>query len=165
MIYIFLPVFNEEKNIENLLQSIENFWLNKIQYEQIKIVIVDDGSKDDTNIKILDFDKRLKEKFYNNFEIKYIKHDMNCGLGSAVKTGLEYIIANNNNDKSILITMDGDNSHQIENISPLMHYIKEGYKVTICSRYAYGKNIEGVPFFRIIIANIGSIIFPVMSEI
>ena len=43
---IILPTYNEVGHIQNLIQDIHNiFSKNKIQFE---IIIVDDGSKDDT---------------------------------------------------------------------------------------------------------------------
>ena len=37
MIYIFLPVYNEEENIFELLSSIEKFWNEQMKYESITI--------------------------------------------------------------------------------------------------------------------------------
>lgn len=166
MIYIFLPVYNEEENIFELLSSIEKFWKKQINSESVKIIIVNDGSSDQTHLKIKKFEEKCKLNNYQNFKIFYIQHKINSGLGSAIKTGFEYVIAdNNNNDKNILVTMDGDNSHLIENIKTLISNIRDGFKVSICSRYVEGKIIKGVPFSRVVIANIGSLIFQLFFPI
>ena len=165
MIYIFLPVYNEEENIFELLSSIEKFWNEQMKYESISIVIVNDGSSDQTHLKIKEFEEKYKLNSNSNFKISYIQHKINTGLGSAVKTGFEHIIADNNNAKNILVTMDGDNSHLITNIKTLISNIRNQYKVSICSRYVEGNIVKGVPFSRIIIANIGSLIFQLFFPI
>jgi glycosyltransferase involved in cell wall biosynthesis len=73
---IIIPVFNEEKTIEEIIKKIEKVPLS-IKKE---IIIVNDGSFDNTK-KILE---QLKEKF----DFILISHQKNQGKGAAIRTGL-----------------------------------------------------------------------------
>ena len=74
---IIVPVFNEEKTILEVLKKINNIKLLKLQKE---IIVVDDGSNDNTS-DILFKNKNLYNHLYSN--------KSNKGKGSAVRLGLE----------------------------------------------------------------------------
>ena len=48
MISLIIPCFNEEKNLEKLLEKL-NLLLNEFSDEKIEIVMVDNGSTDNSN--------------------------------------------------------------------------------------------------------------------
>ena len=76
---MFLPAYNEEANLERTVKNVvANLQKNVSEWE---IVIVDDGSRDDTG-KIAD--KLVKE----NSKISVIHHYPNRGYGAAFKSGL-----------------------------------------------------------------------------
>jgi len=87
---IIVPVYNEAPTIITILEQIQKVeLLNRIQKE---IVIVNDCSSDETDLRINGF---LSNQSANNFV--YIKHDQNLGKGACVHTGLlhatgDYII-------------------------------------------------------------------------
>ena len=74
---IIVPVYNEEKTILTVLQKLHDL---KRQYQNIQIVVVNDGSKDNS-LDILE-----KNKFLFDTLISYT---INKGKGNAVKKGLE----------------------------------------------------------------------------
>ena len=74
---IIVPVFNEEKTILEVLKKVNNIKLSKLQKE---IIVVDDGSNDNTS-NILLKNKNLYNHLYSN--------KSNKGKGSAVRLGLE----------------------------------------------------------------------------
>tara|TARA_Y100001970_G_scaffold262070_1_gene345846 strand:- start:1751 stop:2515 length:765 start_codon:yes stop_codon:yes gene_type:complete len=164
MIFILLPAYNEELNILNLLQNIQNYWISDIKKENLKVVVVNDGSTDKTHDNIENFKKNIIEKNFNNFAIINLKHTKNKGLGEALKTGFDFII-NISKESDILITMDSDNSHPIKNIREMIQKIKEDTNITISSRYQKGSKITGVPLIRIILAYVASIIFRICFPI
>lgn len=75
---VIIPVYNVEKYLERCLQSV----LNQT-YENIEIILVDDGSKDSSGL-ICD---RYCEKYHH---VKVI-HKVNEGLGLARNTGLSAV--------------------------------------------------------------------------
>lgn len=77
---IIIPVFNEEKYIEADLKKLNLLNLGRWKKE---IIIVDDGSKDDS-LKII-----FKIIPGLSLPIKFLKHDKNLGKGAAIRTALK----------------------------------------------------------------------------
>ena len=70
-IWIGLPAFNEEKAIEKVLSSVLNL---KKKIKKIKVIILNDGSKDNTLINAKKFKKKIPIHIINNKKnIKYSK--------------------------------------------------------------------------------------------
>lgn len=103
---IFLPAFNEEKNIrlviENALDAIR-----KLKIKSYEILVIDDGSKDKTSQIV----KNLQQK---NNKIRLITHFPNKGYGEALKTGFE------NCHYQYIFYTDSDNQFDISEISKLI---------------------------------------------
>ena len=79
---IIIPCFNGERFIDRCLHSIE------IQnYPHIEVVVVSDGSIDQSESKIWEWKEVLENK---KISLIYIKQK-NQGIGSAINTGLKYI--------------------------------------------------------------------------
>ncbi|MCF7916177.1 MAG: glycosyltransferase family 2 protein [Candidatus Omnitrophica bacterium] len=79
-ISICVPALNEEKNLEG---AVEDLMLNLISHvRNFEIIIVDDGSIDSTP-KLA---KELSEKYY---QVKFIKHSVNRGVGSCYRDALK----------------------------------------------------------------------------
>ncbi len=76
MLSIIIPVFNEEKTIISVLNSIKKNLENKLKYE---IVVINDGSTDGTG-KLLEENKNLFNELIIN--------ETNQGKGYSVKKGL-----------------------------------------------------------------------------
>ncbi len=77
---VFFPCYNEEKNITNTVAKSVKVLENTAK--KWEIIIVNDGSKDDTATVAL----KLKEKYYPH--VKIVTHNPNRGYGAAFKSGL-----------------------------------------------------------------------------
>jgi glycosyltransferase involved in cell wall biosynthesis len=77
MITCLIPAYNEEKNIENTIKSI----INTNIFDEI--IVIDDDSKDKTNLLIKNFIK-------DNKNIKLIKNKYNLGKTKSILKGLKY---------------------------------------------------------------------------
>ena len=136
-ISIILPTYNEAKNIQELLKQIfTEFKKHKLNAE---VVVVDDASPDNTG-KIAD---SLKKKYKN---LTVIHRPGKLGLGSAYKSG----IAVSKGD--IIFTMDADFSHDPKRINALASKIKQGYDISIGSRYTKGGGITNWNILRRLIS-------------
>ena len=114
---IVIPAFNESEAILDQLEIInENITKHKINAE---IIIVDDGSTDDTLKKI----RKLK---YDNFNI--VENISNLGYGKSIKKGVQ--TAKNEN----IIIVDCDMSYPFEKINDLIDNYEKGYDLVIAER-------------------------------
>ena len=102
-ISIVIPVKNESRNVEVLTREIFKF-CSSLSYE---IIFINDGSKDDTEKRII----KLKNK-YNN--VRVINHQSSYGQSAAIKSG----VLNAKND--IIVTMDGDCQNDPTDISKML---------------------------------------------
>jgi glycosyltransferase involved in cell wall biosynthesis len=89
-----LPTYNEGRVIKSIVSKLDNL-LKKASFDY-QIVVVDDGSKDDT----------AAQAAIKNVHI--IKHIVNVGSGGATATGLSYA---QQNGFTIAATMDADGQH------------------------------------------------------
>ena len=142
-IFYILPSYNEALNLDTLLSKFKKFYKKKST--NVLVVIVDDGSTDNSLNIIKKFIKKNSTKKFN---IKTIKHKKNLGLGSALKTGFEYcFLKGKHND--ILITMDTDNSHTIS-VSYKMgkKIFLNKQDIVIASRYQFASKTKGLNELR-----------------
>lgn len=120
-ISVIIPAYNEESNIERCLNS-----LKKQSYTNIEIIVVDDGSTDNTK-------KIVKDCAKSDSRIKLIEKK-NGGQSSARNKGLEIF------EGEMVAFVDADDWISSEMFSDLMQlHLKYGSDVTemsyrICSR-------------------------------
>jgi glycosyltransferase involved in cell wall biosynthesis len=95
-ISIVIPVLNEGGSIGDLVLEVHEL------YPMAEILVVDDGSKDDTPARARQAGARV------------ISHPYNIGNGAAVKTGIR------NATGDILVFMDGDGQHDPKEIQSLV---------------------------------------------
>lgn len=107
IISVVICVFNEEENIEPLVEQLTNA-LEGWEYE---IVYVDDGSTDQTAKRI----KSLK-----NQHIKLIELKKNYGQSAALAAGIEHAEA------EYIVTMDGDLQNDPSDIPLMLEKAREG---------------------------------------
>lgn len=79
-ISIIIPFLNEADNVENLVATLNNFFVDKA-YE-VEVVLVDDGSTDQSV-------EKLAEQQYGKYEIRLIKLSKNFGAHAAVRAGVQ----------------------------------------------------------------------------
>jgi glycosyltransferase involved in cell wall biosynthesis len=113
-ISIFIPVYNEEENI-NLLQAKITAALSPTQYSY-EIIYVDDGSRDKSY-------SILSELAERNSNVKVIKFRRNHGQTAAMSAGIDAASG------KVLIPMDSDLQNDPIDIPRLMEKINEGYDV------------------------------------
>lgn len=117
MISIVIPAYNEEKTLQHNIYEIINY----VRQYDFEIVLVDDGSKDNTWDIIT-----LLSKEYNN--IRGLKFSRNFGKEAALLAGVTEARG------EAVITMDSDLQHPPKYISEMISKWNEGYKVVECVR-------------------------------
>jgi len=74
---VLIPVYNEERTVEVLLQRVADG-----PYPDKQIIVIDDGSTDAT--------PRLLERWHGRAGFLVLRHERNRGKGAAVRTGLAH---------------------------------------------------------------------------
>jgi len=123
-IYVVVPAYNEEKMIGNTLRKLKNEGYKNI-------IVVDDGSRDDTyNI--------AKEE-----GAIVCRHIINRGLGGALGTGIKCALLYN---PKVIITFDADGQHDPKDIEKVAKPILEDdYDVAIGSRLMDENEVKNMP--------------------
>lgn len=153
--FVVLPAFNEEKSIPSLLVRIEEAFANA-NNNNYSIIVVNDGSKDNT--------LNVVKSFENKLPLKVLNHPQNMGLGPTIRDGLkEASIQSSKGD--IIVSMDADDTHTPGLIDRMSGLISEGHDVVIASRYRNGSRIFGLSAFRKAISYCASIMFRVLLPI
>ncbi|MCB9822879.1 glycosyltransferase family 2 protein [Candidatus Nomurabacteria bacterium] len=98
-ICIIIPAFNEATTITGVIDDVRSAL--KKEKHAFEIVIVNDGSSDDTS------------KLAEASDANVINHILNTGAGGATATGLSYAERNN---FDIAVTMDADGQHSPKDV-------------------------------------------------
>ncbi len=133
-IFIVVPAYHEATVIQEVITDIRNTGYHNI-------IVIDDGSADDT------FEKARAT------DVTVLRHKLNRGKGAATKTGIE---AAKLLGADIIVTMDGDGQHNPEDIARLIDPIHRNHcDVVLGSRLL---NPQGMPWYKIWHNKIGNII-------
>ena len=128
MLIIVLPAYNEATSLPVLLDRIAAFG-RSYAAEPYHVLVVNDGSSDRTPDIAADYATRMP--------LTLVNHDINRGLGAAMRTGLT-AAAERAGDADAIVTMDADNTHDPALIAALRAQLNRGYDVVIASRYQKG---------------------------
>ncbi|HYD03675.1 MAG TPA: glycosyltransferase family 2 protein [Alphaproteobacteria bacterium] len=123
-VFIVIAAYNEGRAISKVIKSLQNSGYHNI-------VVVDDGSKDNTSQVALDSGAVV------------LKHVVNRGQGAALKTGMEYALRNG---ADIIVHFDADGQHRVEDLKAMISPVASGkYDITVGSRFLTKAKI---PFMR-----------------
>lgn len=135
MFEITFPVLNEEKNLKTQVLILYQFLLKEYSlYPDWKIVIADNGSKDNTQ----DVGKKLASEYAR---IKYIRLEER-GVGQALQTSWRQATA------GIVGYMDLDLATNLKHLPEAINALASGYDLVYASRLAKGSVIKGRKLVR-----------------
>jgi dolichyl-phosphate beta-glucosyltransferase len=118
-ISIIIPCYNESQRIWTTLIKINAFL--PACFKDFEIIVVNDGSSDDTEAVVLKAEKQIPA-------IKYLGYEVNQGKGYAIRKGVLH-----STNELVLLT-DADLSVPIEDIEKLLVWFDKGFEVVIGSR-------------------------------
>lgn len=124
LVSLVIPSFNEEDNIQNTVDTLTETLANvDVDYE---LVFVNDGSKDNTFLKIDEASKK-------DGRVKGISFSRNFGKEAAIFAGLEVALGD------AVIVLDCDLQHPPALIADMVKLWKEGYEVVEGVKSSRGK--------------------------
>ena len=140
-IAIVIPTLNENGNVPRLVNELES-----LMPQEPEIIIVDDGSSDGTPDSVL----KLRAQFPR---IHLIQRNGRKGIGSAVREGIQFALANT--ASGYIVTMDADGSHNPDELPGLLAAAR-GVDFVQGSRYVEGGAIRGWPPLRRLLSIVGN---------
>ena len=127
-IYFVIPAFNESMAIKGVLDSL-------LGNGYSKIIVVDDGSKDDTAEVVLN---------YENKGVILLQHVINRGQGAALQTGMDYAVSQG--DCRYIVTFDSDGQHRIDDLPKFIRVLEKGEAdIVLGSRFLTKSSRRKVP--------------------
>lgn len=144
-ILIIIPAYNEAENIKKVIENVRK------QKPNVKILVIDDGSSDDT-AKIVQRTQRT--------EIIMLPH--NLGIGGAVQTGFRYAYRNK---YDIVIRVDGDNQHRADQIEKILKpVLEQEAEIVVGSRFLNNRRKYPISIRRIGQKIISSLVSIIVSQ-
>ena len=123
---VIIPAYNEGPMIGEVVAHVRS-----CGYPHV--VVIDDGSKDDTRQRALEAGAEV------------VSHLINRGAGAASQTGIHYA---RQRGFSYIIQLDADGQHHPEDMKALIEKMAEGkYEIVIGSRFI--QMSEGIPAMRV----------------
>ncbi|HIP17641.1 MAG TPA: glycosyltransferase family 2 protein [Methanothermococcus okinawensis] len=143
---VIIPTYNEEKNILRVLNDLKNI--------PVDVIIVDDGSSDNTKEIIKNYMKNssIKNKIYTLFK------DKNEGKSKAIRDGTELALKLN---YEYIVYMDGDYQHKPKDIPKMFERLKKHNGDAIFGIRKY----SSIPFHRRLSNYLASIIMSLIISI
>jgi glycosyltransferase involved in cell wall biosynthesis len=130
-VWVVLPAYNEGKRLGATLAGLCPDWPN--------VVVVDDGSRDDT--------AAVAERY----PVWQLRHAVNRGQGAALQTGLDFALGRG---AEVVVTFDSDGQHDAAEIERLVEPVRSGKAdVALGSRFLGGT--VGMPWPRRVVLLLG----------
>jgi len=128
---IIIPAYNEEKNIEATIKSIL-----KNNYSFHKIIVVDDGSTDNTVKIVKSIQKKHKEK------IELIILNKNSGKAHALNIGFK------KSQAEIIVALDGDTIFKSDALEYLVQHFKDSKVGAVAGNIKVAKSFNIFSLFQ-----------------
>lgn len=140
-ISILIPALNEEQSLPLLVERI-NAQLNRLSQYQFTVLVVDDGSTDQTPVL-------LEELHQQDNRWQYVCLSRNFGKEIAMLAGFDYL------DSDAVIVMDADLQDPPELIETMIHHWEEGYEDVYAKRISrkgesWLKKTTSTYFYRVL---------------
>lgn len=127
-ITIVVPVYNEEKGVEGVLERLAKLDLGA----PVEILAVNDGSRDGTAEALREVQKRIPN-------LRVVTHAANQGYGAALKTGFTHA------KYEVVVITDADGTYPEDRIVDLLRCIDDGAEMAVGARL--GENVH-IPLIR-----------------
>ena len=144
---VIVPVYNEQYLVEVSLSRLrvltESSWLRRI-----KVIVVDDGSTDQTPVALRRFrDSIERQQGAGKFEWVFLRHERNRGKGAAIRTALDHV------DTDLTVIHDADlEYHPSDLLRMIPLFSQEGADAVFGSRFLVGEYKRAL-FFRHAVGN------------
>ncbi len=135
---IYIPLYNEEEGVKNLYDKLELVEKELKAISNFKIILVDDGSEDNTLINLF--------KYFQKEKFKIISHDKNKNLGGFLKTAIEDC------ETEYISFLDSDCSYSPQLLVGMFKKSLEGFDIVNASPYHPKGSVKDVGKIRLFLS-------------
>lgn len=147
MIYLLIPVFNEEGNIANLHRGLKEI----LPSEEKKIIFTDDGSFDSSIARI--------KEYFKDIPYTIIGDGVNRGPGYAFNAGFNWILEDSLDSTDIIVTLEADCTSDLTILPHMISINRMGYELVLASVYAQGGGFDKTSFSRRLISSVANLLY------
>jgi glycosyltransferase involved in cell wall biosynthesis len=139
--FVVVPAFNEARTIPRVVEQLV------IEYPNV--VVVDDGSTDETVASLADSG------------VYVLRHCANRGQGASLQTGIEFALLH---APDAIVTFDADGQHDVADIAALLEPVLSGeYDIALGSRFL--GEASNIPLSRRLLLKAGILFTLIMSRV
>ncbi|HEY3292735.1 MAG TPA: polyprenol monophosphomannose synthase [Candidatus Nanopelagicaceae bacterium] len=135
---VMIPTYNEAESIGTLVTQLLD------HFPDLEVLVIDDNSPDGTADLI---------KGLHHDRLHLLERRQKSGLGAAYRAGIRW--AMDHSKYTHYVTMDGDGSHRVEDLSPMLGRAAN-VDVVMSSRWIPGGSIRNWPKYRQFISHLGT---------
>ena len=139
---VIIPAYNEEALITSTLDGLQTYL--STQPERYEILVVDDGSLDQTAACIASWHKA------NGIDLRLLINEQNMGKGFSIRRGVM------ESRGRYIIFIDADLPYELDAIEQFLKALRNGCDLAIGSRVLPGSQVKGVPLLRFVSGQIFS---------
>jgi len=140
-VWIVIPAYNEATRIEVVLAELLLSWK--------RIVVIDDGSSDET------------ARIASMYPVWLLRHGTNLGQGAAIQTGIEFALARG---ARYIVTFDADGQHDPADVGRLLTRLEaRNLDFVLGSRFLGAT--EGMPLTRALTLRVGVLFTRLLSGV
>jgi dolichol-phosphate mannosyltransferase len=151
-ISLIIPAYNESEGVKQTAEALRLVLNYLRKTHNVEVIFVNDGSKDNT-------EQLLKEAFADDIRVRVVSHEVNKGLGAAMRTGFSHAAG------EILITTDFDGTYAFNTIPQLLgRIIVDGVDIVTASPYHPSGRVEGVPRYRLLFSFGASLLYRLLVK-
>jgi glycosyltransferase involved in cell wall biosynthesis len=146
---IIVPAYNEQYLVETSLERLKVLGDSPLLH-LVNVIVVDDGSTDETAEAIVRFRGSLESDLgYNKIQWSFLRHQKNKGKGAAIRTGLSRV------DTELVVIHDADLEYHPRDLLQMVElflyedadavfgsrFMSGGYKRALFFRHALGNRL------------------------
>lgn len=148
---VVIPCFNEEDGIPSLIDDLTPVLRQMSALEATDVLFVDDGSRDAT--------ARLLDR-HRDWPVptRIVRHDVNRGLGAAIRTGFGHATGDR------IVVTDADGTYDFRTLPRLLELLHGDVAIVTASPYHPRGGVEGVPAYRLVLSRGASTLYRILVD-
>jgi len=147
---LVIPAYNESEGVHQTANALRTLLAQLSKTHDMEVIFVNDGSKDNTAAL-------LEDEFKDDSRVRVVSHEVNRGLGAAIRTGLTQAKGD------VIITTDFDGTYPLDTIPQILARMSAD-DCDICTASPYHPNghVEGVPGYRLMFSFGASLLYRIL---